>query len=70
MLELLALFREGEGEVGVLLGKLDAFVVLLRELRLQLQDLGLVQGGFVVEQVLVGLQVAAEFLFGQFDLVV
>lgn len=44
--------------------------MLLRELRLQLQDLGLVQGGFVVEQVLVGLQVAAEFLFGQFDLVV
>jgi len=53
VLELLALFREGQGEVRVLLGKLDAFVMLLRELRLQLQDLGLVQGGFVVEQVLV-----------------
>lgn len=44
--------------------------MLLGELRLQLQDLGLVQGGLVVEQVLVGLQAAAEFLFGQLYLVV
>lgn len=70
MFELLALFVEGQVELGVLDAEVSAFFVFLGQIRLELEDVRFIESGLVVQEILAGLEVAAELNLSESKLVV